>query len=356
MKNALLFLAAFCMTLAACKSSEKDANSKTSTTANEETEYIDNGMPERADALLSRKDSVALAKLYHDYEKAVNDFHEKARTMDITSEDVDRQLEKLKTDFEASLAGNPHFAPAVELRSLLANYKKEMTKDDERKYDVNLKLDKDMPEEFVMHEKEMFFQEKWDEKLIKLLQEHPGFMECPPYMFKETLDLGIDVVTSTDGRVRYYSYISGQWRNVASVTCIRQYRSDSGQIIVSKVENDDSWGAVEEVHSLHVDGKTVYLLKKARNEGYYFITYHAEEIEGDKIVHPTLFDTKDNKVPHVKYDLEGPEKDWVAKYDEKNKTIYMRVTSKDDGYRLNDTYVTYTFDGKFFRLSGQHKD
>ena len=356
MKKTLLFLAAFCMAIAACTSSVKDANSKISTTANDETEVIDRGMPERADALLPRKDSLALAKLYHDYEKAVNEFREKARTMDITNEDVDRQLEKLKTDFEASLAGNPHFAPAVELRNLLVNYQKEMTKDEERKYDVNLKLDKDMPEEFVTHEKEVFFQERMDEKLIKLLQDNPGFMECPPYMFMETLDLGIDVVTSADGRVRYYSYISGQWRNVASVTCIRQFRSDNGRIFVSKVENDDSWGAVEEVHSLHVDGKTVYLLKKARNDGYYFITYHAEEIEGDKIVHSTLFDTKDNKAPYVKYNLEGPEKDWVAKYDEKNKTIYMRVTSKDDGYRLNDAYVTYAFDGKLFRLSGQHKD
>ena len=325
MKKTLL-LAAFCLAMAACT------------------------MPERADALLPRKDSLALAKLYDNYEKAVNDLNEHTK---IVNDDYYRQLEKIKKDFEASLAGNPNFAPVVALRNLLIDYQKEMQKEDSTKYDVDLKLEEDMPEEFVTHEKEVHFQKKWDEKLVKLLHEHPGFIECPPYMFEEALNMGVMVTTSADGRVRYYSYTSDQWRNLATVTCIRQYRSDSGRIIASLDKNSKSWGFVEEVHSLIVDGKTVYLLKKTHNEGYYYITFHAEAIEGEEITHPVIFDTENNEDPFVLYNLDGPEKVWVAKYDEKTKTIYMRVTNRDDHYRLNDDYVTYTFDGKMFMRVAQ---
>lgn len=333
----MFVIAAFCLAIAACTSSVKDAKGKT-------------------EALLPRKDSLALAKLYGDYEKEVKDFQEEAQYMDITSEAYNRHMEKLKTDFETSLTGNPSFAPVVELRNLLIDYQIEKGKDEKGKYDVDLKLEEDMPEEFVWHEKELYFQNKWDEKLMKLLQEHPGFLECPSYMFDETLDMDIEVVTSADGRIRYYSWLSSQWRNVASITCIRQYRSDCGQIFVSKVENDDSWGGVRDVHTLDVDGEAIYLLKKTRNEGYFYITYHAEAIEGDKITNPIIFDTKDKKDPYVKFNLNGPRKDWVTKYNDNTKTIYIRVTNEEGDYYLNDAYVTYSFDGKMFRLSGQFKE
>ena len=143
---------------------------------------------------------------------------------------------------------------------------------------------------------------------------------------------------------------------IVSVTCIRQYLTDSGQTVVSMVENDDSWGLVEEVHTLKVKGKTVYLLKKTHSEGRLYTTYNAEAIEGEKIIHPVVFDTEEHKAPYVLYNTDGPEKDWVAKYDEKTKTIYLRVTDRENHYWLNDAYVTYTFDGKMFRFSGQHKD
>ena len=191
---------------------------------------------------------------------------------------------------------------------------------------------------------------------MKLLQEHPGFIECPQYMFDEVFDGGVGVATSTDGRVRYISYLSGEWRGLASITCIRQYRTDSGQNVVSLVENGDSWGGVDEVHTLAVDGKTVYLLRKTHNEGYFYIAYCAEAIEGEKITHPMIFDTENKKGPYVLYSLKGPQKDWVAKYDEKTKTIYMRVTDEEHNYHLNDTYATYTFDGKMFKPSGQHRE
>ena len=353
MKKHLFVIAAFCLATVACTSSVKSNKDNTLATAKEETVTQDK---ERAGALLSRKDSLALANLYKVYEKDVSDFCEKARTMEMNNEDYDRQLEKMKTDLETSLNGNPHFAPVVELRNLLLDYRTEMLKDEERKYDVDLNLEEDMPEEFVSHEKEMFFQDKWDEKLVKLLQDHPGFLECPPYMFEEALDMGVEVATSTDGRIRYYSYITGEWRRLVSVTCIRQYRTDNGRTMTSLVENKPTWGFVDEVHTLTVNGKNVYLLRRTHNEGCFYITYHAESIEGEKITHPVIFDTEENKGPYVLYNLDGPQKDWVAKYDEKTKTIYMRVTSKDDRYYLSNAYVTYTFDGKKFRLSGQRND
>ena len=340
----LLVIASVFLATAACTSSGKDAKDK----GKEET-----GMPERASALLPRKDSIALAKLYQDYEKAVDDLNHHTEIFD---EEYNLKLEKLKTDFETSLTSNPHYAPVVELRNLLLAYQRDMQKDEEHKYDVEIEVEEGTPEEFVYHEKDIYFQKKWDEKLLKLLQEHPDFMECPPYMFEEALDPGVTVATSADGRIRYYSYLSGEWRMIVSVTCIRQYLTDSGQTVVSMVENDDSWGLVEEVHTLKVKGKTVYLLKKTHSEGRLYTTYNAEAIEGEKIIHPVVFDTEEHKAPYVLYNTDGPEKDWVAKYDEKTKTIYLRVTDRENHYWLSDAYVTYTFDGKMFRFSGQHKD
>ena len=351
-KRLLLIITTVCLTTAACTFSGKDKR-KDLTSAKEETEVISSEMPERADALLPRKDSIALAKLYDDYEKSVMDLHDHSEILD---EEYERKLKKIRTDFEQSLADNPHFAPAVELRNLLIAYQKEKDKDEEHKYDVELELDEDMPKEIVTHEQDVHFQEKWDEKMVKLLQDHPGFMECPPYMFDEALASGFLVATSSDGRIRYYSYIFDQWRNYVKVKSIRQYRADSGRIIVSLHENCQSHGFVEEVYPLIVDGKTVYLLEKTHNEGYYCYTYHAEAIEGEEITHPVIFDTKNNEEPYVLYNLRGPQKEWVAKYDEKKKTIYMRVTDEDDNYCLNSAYVTYSFDGKMFRLSGHHNE
>lgn len=332
-KKALLVTAAVCLVIVACTSPEKS---------------------ERADALLPRKDSLALAKLYQDYEKTAEDLFNHTEIFD---EEYDRKMEKIKTDFEASLTGNPHFAPVVELRNLLIAYQADMLKDEEHKYEVDIEVEEGTPEEFIYHEQEMLFQEKWDERLVKLLQEHPGFMECPPYMFEEAIEPGIKVATSADGRLRFYTYLSDEWRGVAYVTCIRQYRADNGQVIASLVrEGSSSWGIVDNIHSLTMDGKTIYLQKMWHNEGLLFVTYHAEAIEGDKITHPVIFDTEGNEDPHVLYNVNGPEKDWVARYDEKKKTIYMRVTDKEHHYRLSDAYVTYTFDGKMFRLTGRHGD
>ena len=134
----VLVVAAVGLAAVACTSSEKESKGKTPATAEEETEVIDSNMPEREGALLPRKDSLALAKLYKEYEKAAQDLYEHT---EIFGDEYDRKLAKIKTDFEASLTGNPNYAPVVELRNLLIAYQKDMRKDEEHKYDVDLKLD-----------------------------------------------------------------------------------------------------------------------------------------------------------------------------------------------------------------------
>jgi len=327
-----------------------------------------------ADDQLTKEDSVALEKLYHDYYSAMykatvktssqmdelrrSAVRDRQKEMEIENLYY-QEMQALRKGFGDSLAANPRFATIARLRNLFLNYREEKNAASEAMYkelieyyeeDVFFDLYNDYQVDFVY---------TWNDKFITLIQENPSFITYPEYLFNEYYD-DIQVTTSADGRLRSYRWSNLLLKNCPEFTSFQQYRTDDGKVLVNRGEelNDDN--LVKNIHVLEADGIRIYLLEMYAKLGNdrSICHYYAEAIEGDDITHPHVFEGKnENEDFGVVYDEKlwpihvFQDDDWVMKYDEATRTIFVREYEDESKGILSDKYKSYVFDGEVFKLS-----
>ena len=320
----------------------------------------------KAGSLLSKEDSLELVKMYQDYldaKKQVEEIQRKRSSRlnyndslyNLQYKELDnlyqKEIDELKRKYENALATNPRYEQLARLRSLLLKYDADRTAAYaimQKEREEYSKKNSDLQYYEVSQLFDNPFRSNWDKKLIQLILDHPLFIEYPEYLFKE-INEGNHVVTSTDGRLRYYNWFLSYTYSSEPDIVFKQYRTDEGKILVS-LDGDDSKNRINHIHMLEANGKMIYLLEK-ENEDYRDwdlsnVGLYAEAIEGQTITHPQIFDTADNNGNLVvKY---RGKVDWVIKYDEATRTIIVRNYKDENNDVLSDDYTAYTFDGKKF--------
>lgn len=310
----------------------------------------------KAGDLFSKEDSLELVKMYQDYEAARESARQKmfSNRKQLDSSDplysikydeilglYKEELDSLKKEFDASLVADPRFAKVVRLRNLLQEYKEE------------LKAAKP-----IWKEQEKLY---WDKKFVQLIQDNPLFMEYPEIMFQELnngfiLDDYNHVVTSADGRIRYYNLTTTGY-GTRPTLFFRQYRTDDGKVLVSWDGDDtNEQVCIKSIHIFKTNDRELYLLEyEPIGEVFSYIVFSAVAIEGDDIIQQHLFDTSDGNLV-VKYDgaewkmehLGHKEKSWIINYDEARSTIFVRKYKDEKLCFLSEDSVSYTFNGEKF--------
>lgn len=324
---------------------------------------------------------MTLAKMYNDYKAAKASAKERMESnlalLDDSDplhgkkrDDIERlyenEIETLKKDFNTSLAKNKQFSKVVKLRNMLMNYlsdreaalvilNKEFEEDGSGLYQVYL-------EQFKAP-----FEHKWDGKFIELIRQNPDFLEYPGYLFEEVYE-DIKVVTSSDGLLRYYSWDIKSDKGSADVASFRQYRTNDGSVLVSweQRDKDSDWVGDDRVIGIHVleyENTKYYLVEKWHSSlftSYY--AFHIESISDTRIIHPHLFHLPDSDQDDLVLELNTQYNDflkdeWVAKYDEDTRTIYVRKYKDKENHILSDGYITYLYnDGQFVRSYAEKID
>ncbi len=280
---------------------------------------------------------------------------------------AEQRNKELEKDFENALAAKPEYAKVVQQRNILKNFFDEMYAAEER-FDPSDDIKKQYPEAykngndvFYHHLFYVDFLHQWYGKMIKMIGANPSLMEYPEYMFREFVH-GMSVMTSDDGRIRYYNWDASSSGSLYNAGCFCQYRTDDGKVRVSfhqdENDKDNGWQFqydVKKIHTLNLKGKRAYLLQieYSSDESHVTRGFHVEAIEKDGITHPEVFVAEDGSNAYLVNDyfsFDDP-KEWYAKYDGRTRTIYLRDSNENDHYKAMNTYTTYTFDGNVFKPS-----
>ena len=326
-------------------------------------------------AKLPEKDSLELAEIvkrYVDEKKSIFDAYERLWDQSKTSTEASdktasnlswKELEEMEAtiykELDQSLRSNQAFAPLVNMREIVNDYVTQ------RKI-----ARKAIPHDFFREEEK--HEKEWDEKLVKMIESHPEFMEYPGDLL--ALDLSgyvsaewqVNVKTSSDGRLRYYNWKAGRWNTkTTNVVSFRQFRTDDGQVKVSwgkNLKNKESWEwgyLVNDIFTVDIDGEKIYLLQTWYNKDPKFDTegIHAVAIKGSDIVHPKIFkkDKGVDDVLEVDYDAQYwddlvNEKDidpWVVNFNDESLSIYLREIN-DDGKLSEDGFDDYYLNGNLY--------
>lgn len=345
--------------------------------------------------LLSRKDSLALAQLMENY------LDEKEKVYDKQTQELEalieskaeigdsiftiryeeasarhsKESEKMRKDFMQKLANNPQFAPVIKLHDLLENYTAEYQKAYHQLELENEKEENTFEDLNDFHIfQEMPFEYEWDRKFIELVRANPNLLELPEELIAETINPNMTICTSDDGCLRYYSWPTSHGGTMIDIASFRQFRTPDGQVLVSwesdsdnETEADDDWEwktLVQDIYTIQIGGKKVYLLEKWSNSSSKFASYQytADSIDNNTISHPKIFFDGENFTQNFtvdydrffQWDLQEQGIDyWIVSFDPDNQTIYSRIPILDEnGDTINsEDYLSYPFNGQYYDVS-----
>ena len=265
-------------------------------------------------------------------------------------EKVNAMKKRAEDELMSALHDNPNFLPIAKIHEIVKSY-------------VSQRKQAEIGHVDNFSE----FEAEWDEKLIKLVDENSDFMEYPPELLAFDLSpidgiCNLSVADSDDKRLRYYSWYTNRGGSMANIVCFRQFRSDSGKVLLSwgsnyDFFNDNSWEwlyYVEDISTLEVDGANIYLVKALWNYGGGNVSeaYFANAIKLSQITNPDIFSTTDIiasalVVDYNAFQWEGEKGvDWMIKFDKEKRSILLRET--DEKGILTGVVREYTFDGNVF--------
>ena len=153
---------------------------------------------------------------------------------------------------------------SLELVKAIKDYKKS----EKKAYD---ELDNKLKKETNAEQAEMLSNNtdmETDKLLVNFISNHPKLMDFPDNTLEELLD--IDIITSPDRRIRYYSWVLSENEKYDEVSRVMQYRTDDGKIetcwdIPFYDEAMLPWSYAftpTEIYTLNNHGKRIYLVKE----------------------------------------------------------------------------------------------
>lgn len=178
----------------------------------------------------------------------------------------------------------------------------------------------------------------------------------------------VHVAASEDGKMKFYSWNTGEGGTCPDFGILCQFRTDDGASKVIDVSNHNGIGWVSRVHSIQKeDGSTYYLAvsfhQASSNDGYAWVSAFA--IDGDSIKQVHVIDAsplqdQDENDFDVNYCISawydatrGEGYDWIHEYDANSHDLYVPQTIDASPFpEISDWYHVYHFNGKRFEDKG----
>lgn len=185
---------------------------------------------------------------------------------------------------------------SLELVKAIQEYKKS----EKKAYD---ELDNKLKKETNAEQAEMLSNNtdmETDKLLVNFISNHPKLMDFPDNTLEELLD--IDIITSPDRRIRYYSWVLSENEKYDEVSRVMQYRTDDGKIetcwdIPFYDEAMLPWSYAftpTEIYTLNNHGKRIYLVKEfILDDAFTYEQIRAIAIDKGKVTKIPMFDSED---------------------------------------------------------------
>ncbi|MGH2646045.1 MAG: hypothetical protein ACRDE8_00695 [Ginsengibacter sp.] len=200
-----------------------------------------------------------------------------------------------------------------------------------------------------------YYSELFATRLSTFIKDNPATLN---YKFKSLTDSNAcDIVTSTDGLLRIYSWDTWLGGTMHNFNNIFQFKSGSKVHSTDLNRNEDDFGSdFTNIYILKTGGKTFYLAVSGGSES----TKDAYEAIG---VYTISKDTLNDKIKLIKttsglnnsisfeYDffsvVDRPERPIrLIKYDTDKKIIYIPIVLENG--KVTDRYIRYQFNGQYF--------
>lgn len=192
-------------------------------------------------------------------------------------------------------------------------------------------------------------------KFSNFIKNNPSTLN---YQFKSLTDSNAcNIVTSSDGLFRIYSWNTWLGGTMRDFNNIFQFKSNNKVRTVNLYDNKDDFGTYfKDIFTLKANGKTYYLTvssgSESTKEAYETISIYtiSKDTLNDKV---KLIKTKTglNNSISFEYDFfsvaDRPERPIrLIKYNTQNKIIYIPIILENG--KVTDRYILYQFNGQYF--------